>query len=372
VKALKQIIYLLAISNALKKKELNLKETRYIIMDEADQLLDMGFRKDLVNIYGSTDASLIHVGLFSATHSDELQEFCKTVFTDVDFQNYNAEDKNKLTQSVRTFNIYVTDKEKNQMTEAFLKNQAKGRGIIFVNKHETVDSLSLELISKFPKMKFHSLHGEMEARDRKKNYDRFLKEGGILISTDITARGMHIDDLVWVMNYDLPFEAVYYIHRCGRVGRMNAEGFAYNLVTPKDVNIISRINEAIKNQSAIRLTSFDEAKFATLKSINKPKVSTKLDKKKKQLTVLKEKIGGRKSPAKKALEKKHLKTISSSSTPRYKRLEKKAPVKSAANSPASRAPNAKRGTPNKRVSSTKRAGNQNGQTQMKRKSSNKR
>jgi superfamily II DNA/RNA helicase len=360
------------LSNALKKKELNLKETRYIIMDEADQLLDMGFRKDLVNIYGSTDASLLHVGLFSATHSDELQEFCKTVFTDVDFQNYNAEDKNKLTQSVRTFNIYVTDKEKNQMTEAFLKNQAKGRGIIFVNKHETVDSLSLELISKFPKMKFHSLHGEMEARDRKKNYDRFLKEGGILISTDITARGMHIDDLVWVMNYDLPFEAVYYIHRCGRVGRMNAEGFAYNLVTPKDVNIISRINEAIKNQSAIRLTSFDEAKFATLKSINKPKVSTKLDKKKKQLTVLKEKIGGRKSPAKKALEKKHLKTISSSSTPRYKRLEKKAPVKSAANSPASRAPNAKRGTPNKRVSSTKRAGNQNGQTQMKRKSSNKR
>lgn len=305
------------LSNALKKKELNLKETKYIIMDEADQLLDMGFRKDLVNIYGSTDASLVHVGLFSATHSDELAEFCKTVFADVDFQLYNAEDKNKLTQSVRTFNIYVTDKEKNQMTEAFLKNQAKGRGIIFVNKHETVDALTLELAPKFPKMKFHSLHGEMEAKDRKKNYDRFLKEGGILISTDITARGMHIDDLVWVMNYDLPFEAVYYIHRCGRVGRMNAEGFAYNLVTPKDVNIISRINEAIKNQTAMRLTSFDEAKFAGVKAAAKPKSSTKLDKKKKQLTELKEKIHKRTKP-----EKTHLKTIKTSSTPRYKRNEK--------------------------------------------------
>ncbi len=325
------------LSNALKKKELNLKNTKYIIMDEADQLLDMGFRKDLVNIYGSTDSSLVHVGLFSATSSESLDEFCKTVFNEIEFASYNAEEKNKLSSSVRTFNIYVTDKEKNSMAEAFLKNQAKGRGIIFVNKHETVDSLMAEIAPKFPKMKFHALHGEMEAQERKKNYDRYLKEGGVLISTDITARGMHIEDLVWVMNYDLPFEAIYYIHRCGRVGRMNAEGFAYNLVTPKDANIVTRINEAIKNQSAIRLTAFDENKFAGVKAIaNKAKVTSKLDKKKKQLTELKEKIGsGRK---KKVEDKKHLKTIPTSSTPRYKRNEKKAPVKKAPvkGSPASR------------------------------------
>lgn len=315
------------LSNALKKKELNLKNTKYLIMDEADQLLDMGFRKDLVNIYGSTDASLVHVGLFSATHSESLAEFCKTVFNDVEFAEYNMQDKNKLTQSVRTFNIYVTDKEKNQMAEAFIKNQAKGRGIIFVNKHETVDALALTLVEKFPKVKFHALHGEMEAKDRKKNYDRFLKEGGILISTDITARGMHIDDLVWVMNFDLPFEAVYYIHRCGRVGRMNAEGFVYNLVTPKDANIVTRINEAIKNQTAMKLTSFDESKFSAIKAAAKPKIATKIDKKKKQLEELKEKIGSKKKKAE--AMKKHVKTIKTTSTPRYKRNEKKAPAKAA-------------------------------------------
>ena len=167
-------------------------------------------------------------------------------------------------------------------------------------------------------MKFHALHGEMEARDRKKNYDRFLKEGGVLIATDIIARGMHIDDLIWVMNFDLPFEAVYYIHRCGRVGRMNAEGFAYNLVTPKDVNIISRINEAIKNQTAIRLTSFDEGKFASVKAANKPKTATRLEKKKTQLSDLKKKVFKKKRPS----EQKHLKTIKTSSTPRYKRNDK--------------------------------------------------
>ena len=306
------------LSSALKKKELTLKETKYIIMDEADQLLDLGFRRDLVNICGSTDSSLVHVGLFSATHSESLDEFCKTVLPDVEFVQYNTEDKNKLTQTVRTFNIYVTDKEKISMTEAFLKNQAKGRGIIFVNKHDTVDALMLDLAAKFPKIKFHSLHGEMEARDRKKNYDRFLKEGGVLIATDIIARGMHIDDLIWVMNFDLPFEAVYYIHRCGRVGRMNAEGFAYNLVTPKDVNIISRINEAIKNQTAIRLTSFDEGKFASVKAANKPKTATRLEKKKTQLSDLKKKVFKKKRPS----EQKHLKTIKTSSTPRYKRNDK--------------------------------------------------
>lgn len=305
------------LSNALKRKELNLKETKYLIMDEADQLLEMGFRKDLENIYTSCDPTLVHVGLFSATHSTSLDEFCRTIFSEIDFASYDPEEKNKITQMVRTFNIYVKDNEKMQMTEAFLKNEAKGRGLIFVNKHDTVNKLLPELQAKFPKMKFHALHGEMEARARKKAYDQFLKEGGVLITTDITARGMDIDDLMWVMNFDLPFEAVYYIHRCGRVGRRQTEGFVYNLVTPKDGNIITRINEAIKNQTALKLTSFDEKKFSSLKAKTTKPVETKLDKKKKQLETLKKKVFTKKKPE----EKKHLKVVKSTSTPRYKRKE---------------------------------------------------
>lgn len=307
------------LSSAIKRKELSLKETNYLIMDEADQLLEMGFRRDLESIYKACDESLVHVGLFSATHSTSLDDFCKTIFAEIDFASYNSEDKNKLTQSVRTFNIYIKDAEKMQMTEAFLKKEARGRGIIFVNKHDTVNSLYATLPEKFPKMKFHALHGEMEAKARKKAYDQFLKEGGILISTDITARGMDIDDLVWVMNFDLPFEAVYYIHRCGRVGRRQTEGFAYNLVTPKDMNIITRINEAIKNQTAIRLTSFDEKKFAAVKAAKvKASTESKLDKKKKQLETLKKKVFTKKG----ATEKRHVKTVKGTSTPRYKRADK--------------------------------------------------
>lgn len=304
------------LSSALKRKELNLKEVKYLVMDEADQLLEMGFRKDLINIYDSTDASLVHVGLFSATHSAALDEFCSTTLADIDFASYNTQDKNKLTQSVRTFNIFLNEPEKLKMTSAFIKNEAKGRGIIFVNKHETVEFLKHELDNAFPKIKFHALHGEMEARTRKKNYDQFLKEGGVLISTDITARGMDITDLVWVFNYDLPFEAVYYIHRCGRVGRRMKEGFAYNLVTPKDLNIVSRINEAIKNQTAIKLTVFDEKKFSPIKKAKELQEKvTKLDIKKKQLADLKSKVSNKVKPG----ERRKVRTIKKSSTPRYKR-----------------------------------------------------
>jgi superfamily II DNA/RNA helicase len=304
------------LSSALKRKELNLKEVKYLIMDEADQLLEMGFRKDLENIYTSTDPSLVHVGLFSATHSHALDEFCSTIFADIDFASYNTQDKNKLTQSVRTYNIFLNEPDKLKMTSAFMKNEAKGNGIIFVNKHETVEFVKHELEALFPKIKFHALHGEMEARARKKNYDQFLKEGGVLVSTDITARGMDIADLVWVLNYDLPFEAVYYIHRCGRVGRRMKEGFAYNLVTPKDLNIVSRINEAIRNQTAIKLTVFDEKKFAPIKKAKELKGKvTKLDIKRKQLSDLKSKVENKTKPG----ERRKVRTVKKTITPRYKR-----------------------------------------------------
>jgi superfamily II DNA/RNA helicase len=309
------------LASSIKRSEIDLSEVRYIIMDEADQLLELGFKKDLESIYQACDASLAKVELFSATYSDSLKSFIDSVFSDIEFFDYNVQDKNKLSRSVRTFNIYLKDDEKVKMTVAFLKNEAKGRGFIFVNKHENVDSLVLELRKQIPKTTFHSLHGNMEAGDRKKAYDNYIKSGGILVCTDVMARGIDIVDLNWVLNYDLPFEAVYYIHRCGRVGRNLKDGFAYNLVTPKDATIIARINEAIKNQTALVLTSFDENKFKTQK-IKQAKLEkvTKIEKKKKVLEDLKAKITKSKASLKggKKPFKKHVKYVKPSTTPRYK------------------------------------------------------
>lgn len=279
------------LSAAIRNKELSLSECRYLILDEADQLLDLGFKKDLENIYRSCDSELVHVGLFSATSSIALEEFSKSLFCDVEFKHFNSLDKNKLSQNVKTFNIFLKDEEKIKMAHTFIKKEARGNGIVFVNKHETAELVFNELKILMPKLTFHLLHGEMTPTLRKKNLNAFLKLGGVLISTDITARGMDVKNLIWALNYDLPFEAVYYVHRCGRVGRGDDVGLVYNFVTPKDASIISRINEAIKNQTALKLNTFPERKI--VKKIPVAKVEDKkLENKKRELENLKLKARG--------------------------------------------------------------------------------
>jgi len=313
-----------SLATSIKRKEIDMSEVRYLILDEADQVLELGFKRDLTAIYEACDRSLVKVGLFSATQSTALTEFVEGVFSDINFYDYNIQDKNKLTRTVRTFNIYLTETEKDKMAVAFLKNEAKGRGMIFVNKHADVDTLVEKLKIAMPKIPFYSLHGNMEAGARKKTYDQYIKSKGILVCTDIMARGIDIADLNWVLNYDLPFEAVYYIHRCGRVGRNMKDGFVYNLVTPRDSAIVSRINEAIKNQTALILNVFDEKKFKAKKSQDiKIERETKLEKKKKQLEELKVTAGLAGKKAKNKIEKFHVKKVKRVGTPRYKRTAKK-------------------------------------------------
>jgi len=279
------------LAQSLKSKSINLSQVRYLVLDEADQLLDLGFKKDIKAIYEGMDSTLARILLFSATNSEKIDELKEEIFAEVEFHHFNKEDKNKLGHSIRSFNIFIRDEEKMKMTLAFVENQAKGKGIIFVNKFQSADELKVELEKKSKKYKFVVLHGEMEPIQRKKALKEFLDKDRILIATDIAARGMDIPDLLWVLNFDLPFEAVYYIHRMGRVGRNNKDGFAYNLITPRDQKIVTRINEAILKQTALKLSTFDEKRF---KVHNKKKAefatATKLEKKKAMVSELKKMI----------------------------------------------------------------------------------
>ncbi|MEZ4273013.1 MAG: helicase-related protein [Myxococcota bacterium] len=92
---------------------------------------------------------------------------------------------------------------------------------------------------------------------------RFSEQGDLLICTDVAARGLDLPGLSWVINYDLPFEAVYYVHRCGRVGRTGAPAQVYNFVTTKDRALIARINTAIANQSSLKLSRVAEKREPT-------------------------------------------------------------------------------------------------------------
>ena len=110
------------------------------------------------------------------------------------------------------------------------------------------------------------LHGGMENKDRRKALMQFEESGDYLICTDIAARGIDIPTLSWVLNYDLPFEPVYYIHRCGRVGRRGQPADVINFVTTKDFPLIERINTAIENQSSLKLARVVGKKTASTKA----------------------------------------------------------------------------------------------------------
>lgn len=100
----------------------------------------------------------------------------------------------------------------------------------------------------------------MSGKDRRISYRNFSRSNGILVSTDIAARGLDITGLLWVLNYDLPFDSIYYIHRVGRTGRQGKPGAAFNFVTSKDERLITKINEAIKEQDTLQIKPLEMLK----------------------------------------------------------------------------------------------------------------
>src|SRR5690606_32130498 len=160
------------------------------------------------------------------------------------------------------------------------------------------------LSEKFPKRTFARLHGDMEKKDREKAIKAFREKNVTLVASDIAARGIDVKGVVWVLNYDLPFEAVYYLHRSGRTGRAGVAGRVFNFVTNLDNAIISKINRAIREQTLLKLTPIaGEKQQQTKKAPSKKKV-------------VKKKVE-KKVPAKKKFERKVKKT------PRYKKQSKK-------------------------------------------------
>lgn len=247
------------VSSAVKKKAVSLNNLLALVLDEADQMLEGGFKKELVEI--SKDIRRLNLNsqiiLMSATEGETFVELRKEIFGDMAFKKITSQ-VNHLLPQIDTFNIFVSIKEKMPMTLEFLKKEAKGQGIIFVNKKEEIEEIYNQIQQAFPLKKINFIHGGMGPKERDKAYQSFLEEGEILVASDIMARGIDLVQAQWVFNYDLPFEAVYYIHRAGRVGRGGKKGQVYNLVTAHDSDIISRINSAIHHQTALKLTAIKD------------------------------------------------------------------------------------------------------------------
>lgn len=268
------------LAKALQTKEVSFSKLKWLVFDEADQLFDMGFKKDIEGSLKHVEFDTTNITFFSATLPFEVEDFIKEQFKKKNLELVSFDQGHKLQQRVETFNIFLSPKEKMAMVKGFMEKTAKGRGIIFANQKNQVEELKEYLDKEMPKLKYRILHGDLTQKERAANHKAFVeKKAQVLVATDIAARGIDIKDLSWVLNFGLPKTAVYYLHRVGRVGRGGKSGVVYNFVTNFDAKLIGHINDAIKRQSQLDLDFIaKDLKSTRVKKKPKPK---KVEKKKK-------------------------------------------------------------------------------------------
>jgi superfamily II DNA/RNA helicase len=208
------------------KKVLDLSTCHSVVLDEADRMLDMGFRDDMVYIIGKT-AKDKQTLFFSATLSPDIRKLTEQYLKDPVFISVvSGETAKNIDQDV----IRVRSKEdKLSKLHEVLKKEGSDKVLIFREMKHSVDTLAKELAQMG--FKVGGIHGDKRSRERIRILDSFKKDHiNILIATDVAARGLDIPDVTHVINYDVPQTYDTYIHRIGRTGRSGKKGTALTFV----------------------------------------------------------------------------------------------------------------------------------------------
>lgn len=268
------------LSRAVKAKDVHFSDLKYLVFDEADQLFDMGFKKDIEGIIYHVDYDSTDIHFFSATMPLEVEDYLNHKFKKKELEKVLLSSAHKMQQKIETFNIFLAPHEKKRMLKLFLTKTVSGRGIIFINQKNQVEEVDTFLKEEMPKLRYKVLHGGLMERERLAAHKAFVnKKAQVLVCTDVAARGIDIDDVEWILNFGLPKTPIYYLHRCGRTARAGRSGSVYNMVTHFDAKTIEMINETIKSQSTFDMKlidkEFQEVRKKKAPSKKKPKTKTK-------------------------------------------------------------------------------------------------
>ena len=236
----------------MKRRTVRLDQVQTVVLDEADRMLDMGFIRDVTRILDLMPQRR-NLGLFSATISREVMDISWVYQRDPVEITVRADEQNKpdITQ-------YRLDVDRNEKVDTMVRLMEIGgydRVIAFCNTKNMTDRLSGLL--RMRNISCEAIHGDIQQRVREKTLQKF-REGKlrVLAATDVAARGLDIDDVDAVFNYDVPDENEYYIHRIGRTGRARRHGVAYSLVSSITEGI--RLDDIRKNTgNEIRTVKLD-------------------------------------------------------------------------------------------------------------------
>lgn len=237
---------------SLKNGELSTASLKYLILDEADHLLEPSFKaimQQMAQLLYNTDFQLI---LVSATRPAQFDDTIASFFPAFTLQAIGGATENTGDKRFSIYNLSIEEKDKFAAAKDFIRQQRHRNGVIFTGSKARAQRLADEQASTGQQL--FLLHKDLDIEQRVEVSDSFRAQGGILIATDIFARGIDVPHLNWVLNFDLPSEPYYYLHRSGRVGRSGAEGDVYNFITSRDAFRVERINQALITQGRTDLT----------------------------------------------------------------------------------------------------------------------
>ncbi len=231
-----------------------LNQVEYVVLDEADRMLDIGFLPDLQRILSYLPKQRQTL-LFSATFSPEIKRLAQSYLQDpvtVEVARPNA------TASTVEQRFYsVSDDDKRRAVCQMLRDRSLSQAIVFVNSK--LGAARLARSFERDGLKTAALHGDKSQDERLKSLEAFKRgEVELLVATDVAARGLDIADLPAVFNFDVPFNAEDYVHRIGRTGRAGASGLAVTLVTRDDSRLVGDIEKLIKKKIDLEPFEVDE------------------------------------------------------------------------------------------------------------------
>jgi ATP-dependent RNA helicase DeaD len=221
----------------LRRRTVRFYHVRMLTLDEADEMLDMGFRDDIEEIISYT-SSARQTLLFSATMPKEILQLAKQYQKDP--QLITIEDEALVVPAIEQSYLETTEKTKITELASLIRKNRANLSLVFCNTKNKVNEISSQL--KRMGFRAEGLHGNMDQSIRDNIMARFrAKTLSVLVATDIAARGLDISGVDLVINFDVPKNADHYVHRIGRTGRAGKSGKAITLVLGKEQKQISRI-----------------------------------------------------------------------------------------------------------------------------------
>ena len=222
---------------------IDLKKVSFFILDEADRMLDMGFYDDIMKIASFLSEKRQTI-MFSATMPDNIQKLAQNILHNpVEVKIAVSKPAEKIQQTA----YLCYDGMKDRIVEKVLSDDTLDRVILFASSKQKVKELNITLKRKG--FNVGAMHSDLVQREREEIMLAFKNRRiSVLIATDIVSRGIDIDDIQMVINYDVPRDPEDYAHRIGRTARANREGQAITMVTPKDWQHLLKIEHLIEKE----------------------------------------------------------------------------------------------------------------------------